>query len=403
VNQQSGERLPLRQLIPAVYGPCLLYETGIGALLPVIPLWASRLGGSTTVAALVAAVLGVGRLIGDVPAGRLAARFGDRRAMLVAATGSIMVVLGCALAENWWLLALGVLLLGGFDAVFLLARQSYLAEHTPVSRRATAMSTLGGVGRIGQLVGPFAGSAVIHLWGLRAVFVMVAVIAVAVGAVVLAVPDLGGERAAGAVEQPVSLVSLLAARPGLLRTLGLVVLVIGAVRAVRNTALPLWGEHLGLSDARIALIFGLSGLADALLFYPGGRIMDRHGRSWVAVPSMLIMGTCLIVLPLTNAIGVFTVVALVIGLGNGLGSGIVMTLGADLAPPGQRAQFLGWWRLLFDSGMAIGPLAISATAAIGSLSIGLTGIGVLGLAAAAGAFAWLPRWTSHANRHRRHN
>ena len=39
-------------------------------------------------------------------------------------------------------------------------------------------------------------------------------------------------------------------------------------------------------------------------------------------------------------------VALLLGFGNGLGSGIVMTLGADFAPARGRAEFLGVWRLV---------------------------------------------------------
>ena len=54
------------------------------------------------------------------------------------------------------------------------------------------------------------------------------------------------------------------------------------------------------------------------------------------------------------------------GIGNGLGSGTMMTLGADLAPPGATGEFLGLWRLIGDSGRATGPLAVGAlTDAVG--------------------------------------
>ncbi|MEK8227717.1 hypothetical protein NKG05_18850 [Oerskovia sp. M15] len=38
------------------------------------------------------------------------------------------------------------------------------------------------------------------------------------------------------------------------------------------------------------MIFGLSGAVDMLLFYPAGKIMDRMGRLWVAVPCMVVLG-----------------------------------------------------------------------------------------------------------------
>ena len=55
-----------------------------------------------------------------------------------------------------------------------------------------------------------------------------------------------------------------------------------------------------------------------------------------------------------------------IGFGNGLGSGSMMTLGADLAPRGATGEFLGLWRLIGDSGSAGGPLIVGyLTDAIG--------------------------------------
>ncbi len=64
---------------------------------------------------------------------------------------------GCALAlvaPSLWVLGVAVFLLGPSGAVFLLARQSYLTAAAPVALRARAMSTLGGVTRIGLFLGP---------------------------------------------------------------------------------------------------------------------------------------------------------------------------------------------------------------------------------------------------------
>jgi MFS family permease len=315
--------------------------------------------------------------------------------MLWAAGASVGVIAASALARQWWVLGAGMMVLGALDAVFLLARQSYLAEHTPPLKRARAMATLGGLSRIGILIGPFAGSALIHLWGLRAVFWMAAGIAAIVWIIVLAVPDLGGDQPTRTTPTPAR--TIIRDHRRLLATVGMAVLVVGAVRAVRNMALPLWGDHLGLPEATTTLIFGLSGLVDAAFFYPSGKVMDKHGRSWVAVPFMVMMGSFLMVLPTTSTTAAFAVVAMAIGFANSLGTGIVMTLGADTAPPDQRAEFLGVWRLLNDTGGAGGPTVVSAAAALGALAIGIVAIGALGLVAAVGFGVWVPRWTIHAN------
>ena len=93
-----------------------------------------------------------------------------------------------------------------------------------------------------------------------------------------------------------------------------------------------------------------------LLFYPGGAIMDRFGRVFVAVPSMVVLGLGFLLLPLTSTAVGIGAVACLMGLGNGISAGIVMTLGADASPAGHRSQFLGGWRLCADLGNASGPL-----------------------------------------------
>jgi MFS family permease len=117
----------------------------------------------------------------------------------------------------------------------------------------------------------------------------------------------------------------------------------------------------------------------------------------VAVPSMLVLGGSIVALPFTSSVATLSVVAMLMGFGNGIGSGILMTLGADVAPERGRAQFLGIWRVFQDSGAAAGPVLVSAVAAAGSLALGIASVGVAGLLAAGAMAAWVPRWSEHAN------
>lgn len=54
--------------------------------------------------------------------------------------------------------------------------------------------------------------------------------------------------------------------------------------------------------------------------------------------------------------------ALVHEIGNGIGSGIIMTLGADAAPRDHSPRFLSIWRVMTDLGNAGGPIPISLLA-----------------------------------------
>jgi MFS family permease len=70
-------------LLPA-YGPTALASLGYGALAPIVALAASDLGAGVTTAALVVGLTAFGQLVGDLPAGAVAARLGERSALLLA-------------------------------------------------------------------------------------------------------------------------------------------------------------------------------------------------------------------------------------------------------------------------------------------------------------------------------
>src|SRR5699024_10504078 len=81
--------------------------------------------------------------------------------------------------------------------VWHLGRQSYMGTHLPVAVRARGMSTLGGMMRIGQVIGPVLGAGVVVVAHEGWVFLMeVAVVAVAT--VLVALNMLPADRAGGA-------------------------------------------------------------------------------------------------------------------------------------------------------------------------------------------------------------
>lgn len=386
-----------RSLVLGVFLPVLLFEIGFGALLPVVPLLAMDRGAGAASAAAVVALLGLGQILADVPAGALAARIGDRRAMLAAAGASVVVLVVMALVPGLASLAVGVLALGACNAVFMLARHAYLTDTTPVTHRARALSTLGGLNRIGLFLGPFAGAAVMHVGGLGSVIWLSAGAAAAAALVVLGVPDEPGHARPADPTPKVGTWRIVVDHRRLFATLGIAVVMVGAVRAARQTALPLWSDAMGLAPATTSLIFGLSGAADMLLFYPAGKVMDRFGRLWTGIPSMVLLTAGFLLLPLTTDLTGLAWAAVLIGLGNGVGAGILMTLGSDASPPGVRPQFLGMWHLLQDSGSALGPLVVAAGPLVATLSAGIYATAGMSAVAGAALARWAPRYSVHAN------
>jgi MFS family permease len=380
----------LRSVAVSAYGPTLLYGFSQGIIAPVVAISAIERGASVAVAGLVVSLMGMGSIVSNIPAGMMTTRFGERRSMVAAAAISAAAIALCLADVGLVLFSAGLLAMGMASAVFQLARQSYLTEVVPADKRARAMSTLGGVNRIGAFTGPFAGAAVIHLFGLTSAYIVSLVAIVGAGLISYAVPDLDDRAGGPPGAKAITTWSIIRDHQRTLVTLGAGVLLLAAIRQTRQVVLPLWAHHLHLGATTSSILFGVSGAVETLFFYPAGLVMDRWGRRAVAVPCTLIMGLSFMAMPLTHGAVSLGVVAVVIGVGNGIGSGIINTLGADAAPVLGRPTFLGVWRELADGGSAIGPLILSGVTALAGLASGIVVSGAVGLAAAAVLFRYAP-------------
>jgi MFS family permease len=207
------------------------------------------------------------------------------------------------------------------------------------------------------------------------------------------IPDAPKHRAGPSDAGAVRVRAVIRAHRDLYLALGIAVVAVAAVRAGRQTVLPLWGEQIGLSATGTSVVFGIAKAVDMALFYPSGLVMDRRGRRMIALPPMLLLAVGTAVLPLTSGVVAFTLVAILISFG--IGAGFMMTLGADAAPSDSRTTFLSVWRLLSDSGNALGPVIVSALAAVSTLAVGIVGIGSVGLVAAAALGRWAPRYSPY--------
>lgn len=409
----------IRPIVWPVLVPTALIFGAEGAAMVVLGLSAIAGGASLALAALVVAAVGLGQLTGSVPAGQLTTRFGERRVLLVASGASTVTWAGAALVSAPAALAAVGFVGGVASAAFAVARQSYTIDAVPYAYRARAMSLLGGSGRVGLVLGPLAGAA-LQVWlGLAGGFV-VASAAAALAALTLLVvrePDAGATaRASSALPapsattardraaaqdavatdpratHPASVRELVRAHASVLATVGTGVVIINLARSLRPVLVPLALSEAGADAHTTSFVVAAAAAAELLLFYPAGVVMDRYGRRVVAVACSGVMGVGLVLMGALGALeGMAGIVvgAVLLGIGSGIGSGVVKTLGADAAPVRDRATFLGVWNVLGETGNAAGPLALSALTAVASLAGAGVVIGVAALAGAAGLSRWL--------------
>jgi MFS family permease len=369
-------------LLVPVYAPGILLGSAQGAVVPFTPLLTTSLGGSIAAASAITAVRGLGTMASDIPAGRLMSRLGDRRAMLVGSLVMLAGLVGSALSPDPWLLGVSSLVYGAGWAMWMLSRVTLISAIVTPEVRGRALSALGATSRVGALAGPLAASFVVHELGLHHVFYLAAVMT-ALGAVCFMVGPEHDLRTGGQ-NAKVKISAVVKQSPKTFAVIGSGSLMVSAMRGSRQVVIPLWAEHVGVSPSMTGIIFGVSAAVDLLVSYPSGVLSDRWDRRASAVPCLTLLGLGQIALLMSHTSTGVLLASLVIGVGNGFGSGIVMTLGTDLAPVRGRAQFLAVWRLVSDTGLTVGPLYLSALTALvgfvpsaGSLALLAVSAGVM--------------------------
>ena len=390
----SADDFRKRKLIAPVYLPSLLFTAAEGALLPILPVSAVLYGFSLAEAAIVTTVLMVGTLIFEVPAARITARIGERNSILLASVLGALLLLLAFFDLGYGALLGAALGFGAAHSLFGLARHSLLSSLVPARHRPRSMSLLGGMFRGGFAIGPVVGSGFIALFGVQSGYLVAAMMILAAGLSVLSVkaeriltPKSGLEGGIWAVAKR---------EAPKLATLGVASAIISAGRTIRLIGLPLLAIQLGIGPAESSFIFGITGFIDFALFYLSGIIMDRYGKFWSSVPTLLALGTAYLFSFMVTDVFSFWVLASVTALANAASAGINMVLGADLAPPGSRPQFLASFRILTSGGVAFAPAMISALTATVGLAGALATTGLLNFVGAYLFWRYLPIYAPDA-------
>lgn len=381
---QKFKRFIKHRLFLSLYFPSFLAFIGLGLRRPILPLFAGDLTDAYGMIGLFVAAEGIGMLLADLPVAALVHKLGARWGMIIGLTIEASATLGLVWVSSIGL-AIGLRLVSGIGfAVYGIARHTYITEAIDIKVRGQAMSLFGGIFRLGSLIGPALGGVIATQIGLRLPFAIYAGLCLASICVLIFAKnqfvrietsfDLNPEKRMG-LKQSLKGRYWVFASASSGQVLGQI------TRAGQSLILPLWGaDILNLMPDQIGWALSLSSAVGVALFYPVGIVMDKIGRKATIVPSFIILGLGLTLLTLTNNYSGYLWISAIIGMGLGFGSGAMLTLGADLAPPNSASAFLGAWRWIGDAGVSGGPVIVGYIAeglALPSATLVIAGVGVL--------------------------
>ena len=143
----SSSPFSLRRIAVPAFGPSLLFGIGEGAILPIVPLTARDLGASVPMAALMVALIGIGSLLNNIPASFITMRWGERWAIVAAGVWSALGMALCVWTSHLVLFGAGCFMVGMSQAIYNLARQSYMTEAVPIAIPSPVSSERMGLAR----------------------------------------------------------------------------------------------------------------------------------------------------------------------------------------------------------------------------------------------------------------
>ena len=374
----------LRKIIITVYIPAFLTSFCMGMLAPTIPAKVDLIGGTAFIIGLAVGAQGLGEAFFSIPTGLLINKFGNKKIMLIGMAGLSISGSLSGLFQNNLALYFALFSLGVFYGFFSLSRHSFMTQIVPSEYRGKAFSRFGGINRIGWFFGPVIGGFTAGSIGIDIPFYIISVVALFTTILIFFTTEPTNENLIQSNEiKPPTFKETILDNKKSFTIGGSGHFIMQFLRQCRHVLIPIWAFSIGLGVEELGLIQSISAAIDMTLFYPVGLIMDKYGRKWTSVPSIILLSLGFIFMTYVDSFNGLMLVGLLLGFANGLGSGAMLTLGSDLSPKNQPGSFLGIWRLFGWSGnSAGGPISGAIAQTVGNTASALSismigGIGVI--------------------------
>jgi MFS family permease len=264
-------------------------ETGVGSILPILPLYLRERGSSFVLVGIVVSASMVAQGVGQWPAGWLSDRVGRRSLMVgglvASAIASFLFVVPMPI---WMLVALRIVQGLGFAAA-MPAQRAAVADLVPASELGLAYGWLSGARMSGLIVGPALGG-ILAVFGRWTVFVVTGAALLAGAVVAMAtLPPLVGKVREGAVQlvRPLRTGRAGSAMRGTLSLL----IGIGFLIGMYDVVWSLFMRSIGATDWQVGISFSLFAVPLVVATPLAGWLSDRWDRRWLALSSVAI-GAC---------------------------------------------------------------------------------------------------------------
>ncbi|MBW1687263.1 MAG: MFS transporter [Deltaproteobacteria bacterium] len=352
-----------RTVLMVVFATILIDFIGFSVLIPVLPLFAERLGASPFQVALILTVYALAQLLFLPAWGWVSDRVGRRPVILISLFGTVCSFVLLAFADSIGMIY-AARVLAGFFAASIGTAQAVVTDVTSPSERARGMGIIGAAFGAGMIVGPMLGglSAELHE---KAPFYAVALLATLNFVVAwFRLPESRppqrrspdwSELRHSFVPTPVRLVMAVHDRRiGLFLYLFFQVFTAFAVLEALITLYM--GDEYGATPLDVGLLFAWIGVV--LVLTQGvllRRLVNYAGETRLVVVGLTAMGVGLAAMAFVPSYGWFYAVGTVIAFGNGITFPSFTSLYSKACEAENAGELLGQGQAMATTGRIIGP------------------------------------------------
>lgn len=341
---------------------------GIGIVAPILSIYAEQnLGASGIRIGLIFAGFGISRTIISPFVGRVSDERGRRNFLIIGLIGYTLTGLGYVIATNVVLLTIVRFANGFTSAMVLPVSQAYIGDITPKGREGTYMSAFMTSLMIGFGVGPFIGGWMFDTYSAFAAFyTMAALSAVALGLVILFLPNLEDlQKNQNLKLEKTKINPIVKAKPSMRRAIkddyvkGIMLYrtSVGLSRNALVSFLPIFlVSSFAASATQVGIILAVFLLVGAVLQPLMGMVSDRLDKTKLILIGMGVGAFLLFLFPFASNLWLVLLLAGIAPIFSVTADAPALALGTEVGRRHGMATVLSLYDTAMGMGMVGGPL-----------------------------------------------
>jgi len=120
--------------------------------------------------------------------------------------------------------------------------------------------------------------------------------------------------------------------------------------------LPIYAREMGASGVYLGLLTSLFGMTRSITSIPGGVLADKIGRKKMMVGGLAVYTVVMFLFGVSTHLYHLLILRACQGAASGVVWPVAATAVADIVDPKDRGKAMGFFSMMWDAGIAVGPL-----------------------------------------------